>query len=181
MHYVIGLITAIAGLIYALHRLQQAGLDLNAFNPFLWHRRAQWAKKYAAKPLYCVDKPMDMAALLMLATAKCEGELSSEQKSFIINRFKSEFHLESKIATDLFVASAYLLRDEMEIISQLDKVLERSKDLFSAEQARSTLELMHSVAGLEGSANEAQSALIQGVSKILRAATVPPDRWGAAA
>lgn len=179
MHYAIGLITAIAGLFYALHRLQQAGLDLNALNPFLWYRRAQWAKKYAAKPLYCVDKPMDIAALLMLATLKCEGEVSAEQKSFMINVFEVEFHLNPKAAEDLLVANAYLLRDDIEITSQLEKVLARSKDQFTAEQARSTLELMQKVAGLEGTANEAQTALIEGVERILRTATTPPNKWGA--
>jgi hypothetical protein len=47
MHYLIGLITAVAMLIFALSRLQRAGLDLNALNPFLWYRRAQWKKLYA--------------------------------------------------------------------------------------------------------------------------------------
>lgn len=178
MHYAIALITAIAGLIYALHRLQQAGLDLNALNPFLWYRRAQWAKTYAAKPLYCVDKPMDMAALLMLATAKCEGEVSAEQKSLLIKVFRSEFHLDAKAAEDLLVANAYLLRDEIEITTQLEKVLARSKDQFTADQARSTLELMQKVAGLEGNANESQSALIEGAERVLRVATAPPDKWG---
>lgn len=177
MHYAIGLITAIAGLFYALHRLQQAGLDLNALNPFLWYRRAQWAKKYGAKPLYCVDTPMDVAALLILATAKCEGEVSAEQKSFMINVFRVEFHLTTKAAKDLLVANAYLLRDDMEITSQLEMVLARSKDRFTPDQACSTLELMHKVAALEGTANEAQTALIAGVERILRTAKTPPDKW----
>ena len=177
MHYAIGLITAIAGLIFAVHRLQQAGLDLNALNPFLWYRRRQWAKKYAAKPLYCVDKPMDLAALLLLATAKCEGEVSAEQKSLLINVFKAEFHLDAKGAEDLLVASAYLLRDEMEIASQLDHILERSKNRYTADQARSTVELMQKVAEVEGSANEAQVTLVEGVKRILDTATAPPDKW----
>ena len=35
----IGFITALAGLIWALHSLQNAGVNLNAFNPFYWARR----------------------------------------------------------------------------------------------------------------------------------------------
>ena len=34
MHIIIGVITAIAGFMWALHSLQNAGVDLNAFNPF---------------------------------------------------------------------------------------------------------------------------------------------------
>ena len=39
MHYVIGFITALAALLFALRKLQEAGVDLNAFNPYVWWRR----------------------------------------------------------------------------------------------------------------------------------------------
>lgn len=44
MHILIGLITAIAGLVWALHSLQNAGVNLNGFNPFYWMRRRKWEK-----------------------------------------------------------------------------------------------------------------------------------------
>ena len=43
MHYVIGLITAVAAFLFALNRLQNAGLDLNALNPFLWYMVGMFA------------------------------------------------------------------------------------------------------------------------------------------
>lgn len=160
MHIVIGVITAIAGLIWAFVALQRAGVDLNSLNPFLWYRRAQWKKKYADKPIYSLRKPMDVAALLLLGIAKCEGEISSEQKREVLKVFENEFHLTHEEASDLMVASSYLMRDEVYLVDHLDKILERSGSAFTADQVESLVSLMQRVARIESPLNEEQNKLI---------------------
>ena len=177
MHYVIALITAVAGLLFALNRLQSAGLDLNAFNPFLWYRRAQWRKKYASKPLYGLQHPMDVAASLMLATAKCEGEISSVQKRHILAMYKGEFHIPQEEATALFVASSFLLKDELSIVDQLDNVLARSRGRFTPEQVDSTLQLMERVARIDGPENREQLRLIERTSELLHPGERGSRKW----
>ncbi len=161
MHYVIGLITALAGLLFALSRLQRAGLDLNALNPFLWYRRAQWRKKYAAKPIYALDDPMDVAAVLLLEVARCEGAISSEQKREIVTIFEHEFHLCVDEASDLLRASTHLIRDEVNLADNIDKILQRSTANFTAAQVQSLIAMMHHLAMLEGPKNDAQRRLIE--------------------
>ena len=177
MHYVIGLITAIAGLLFALHKLQEAGVDLNAFSPFVWWRRRQLERIYGAKPLYVLDKPMEAAALLALATVKCEGEVSREQKRFLLTSFEKEFGLSTRESSDLLSQSAYLLRDEEEIASQLGEVLERSRPAFTKEQIESTLELMERMSSMEGAPNEGQAMLIGETKRILDAQKSEPQKW----
>ncbi len=177
MHYLIGLISAVAMLIFALSRLQRAGLDLNALNPFLWHRRAQWRRLHASKPLYSLDKPMDVAALLLLATAKCEGEISAGQKKFLLHTFKQEFHLSDKEAAGLLTSSAYLMRDELYIANQLDKVLARSKQAFTPEQAESTIEMMQRLSWLDGEPNDEQAKLIDNTKQILTLTASSGSTW----
>ena len=177
MQYVIALITSIAGLLIAVHRLQQAGVDLNALNPFVWWRRKQLAKLYGQKPLYVLDQPMEAAALLMLATAKCEGEVSREQKRFLVQSFEDEFHLSVRDASALLSQSAYLLRDEKEIASQLNKILERSLTAFTREQIESTLKLMEHVSTLEDLPNERQVKLIGAARRIFKAQQAQPNKW----
>lgn len=177
MHYLIGLISAFAMLIFALSRLQRAGLDLNALNPFLWYRRAQWRRLYGSKPLYSLDKPMEVAALLLLATAKCEGEVSAEQKKFLLRTFKQEFHLTDKEAADLLASSAYLLRNELYIASQLEKVLARSQHAFTADQAQSAISLMEQIAWVDGEANYEQAKLIERAKQIFSALHEAPGKW----
>lgn len=177
MHYLIGLITAVAALLFALSRLQRAGLDLNALNPFLWYRRAQWRRLYGSKPLYSLDKPMEVAALLLLATAKCEGEISAEQKKFLLDTFKNEFHLSDKEAADLLASSAYLLRDELYIANELDKVLARSKQQFTPEQSESAITLMEQIAWVDGEPNHEQAKLIDSTKQIFSAVHQVRGKW----
>jgi len=177
MHIVIGVITAIAGLIWAFVALQRAGVDLNSLNPFLWYRRTQWKKKYADKPIYSLRKPMDVAALLLLGIAKCEGEISSEQKREVLKVFENEFHLAHEEASDLMVASSYLMRDEVYLVDHLDKILERSGPGFTADQLESLVLLMQRVARIESPINEEQSKLIQATQDYFERLKATPGKW----
>ena len=94
MHIVLSIITALAGLAWALSSLQKSGFDIQALNPFLWHRRNAWRKKHDTKPIYKLSEPIDVAAILLLGVAKCEGEVSAEQKNKLVEIFQKDFHFE---------------------------------------------------------------------------------------
>ena len=80
MHIIIAILTAVVGVIWALYRLQNSGVDLNSFNPFYWLRRRAWEAKLGTKPLHRLEKPLEVAAVLVVAALKTEGEISREQK-----------------------------------------------------------------------------------------------------
>ena len=178
MHIVIGVITAIAGLIWAFVALQKAGVDLNSLNPFLWYRRAQWKKKYADKPIYSLRNPMDVAGLLLLGVAKCEGEISSEQKNEVLKIFEVEFHMTRDGASDLLLASSYLMRDEVYLVDHLDKILERSGPAFTEDQIESLVSLMQRVARIESPINEEQNKLILATQDYFQRLKANPGTWG---
>lgn len=177
MHYVIGLLTAIAGLFWALNSLQRSGVDLNAFNPFVWWRRRQLANFYGANPLHVLDDPMEVAALLMLATVKYDGEVSREEKRFLLRTYESEFNLSAHDASSLLSQASYLLRNENDICGQLDKILKKSRASFTDEQIESTLDLMRQGAALESAPNDKQQALIAEASRIFGEASIASGKW----
>jgi hypothetical protein len=177
MHIVIGVLTAAAGLIWALVALQRAGVSIGSLDPFAWYRRMQWQRKYADKPLYCLNEPMDVAAVLLLATAKCEGEVSAEQKQMLLKTFESEFSQTTDEAADLLVASAHLLRNEVYLVDNLDRVLERSKDRFTPTQVASLSTLMRRIAELEGPINEEQRKLIDATQRYFEDRAQPQGAW----
>lgn len=177
VHYVIGLLGAIGTVLFVLYRMQRAGLDLNSFNPFLWYRRAKWRRRYATKPLYTLEEPMDVAALLMLVTARCEGEVSAEQKAFLLSCFENEFHLSENEASALLISTAHLLRHETDVTGQLDKVLEASKQQFTPEQVKSTVDLMEKISWLDGASNAYQAELIAKTKTIFEAVHAPRGKW----
>jgi hypothetical protein len=108
---------------------------------------------------------VDVAAVLLLATAKCEGEVSAEQKQALLKIFETEFSQSADEAADLLVASAHLLRNEVYVLDNLDRVLERSKDRFTAAQVASLTGLMRRMADLDGAANEEQQKLIDATQR----------------
>ena len=66
MHIVIGLLTTLAGLVWALHALQNAGFDLNSLSPFYYARRRKWQNTYGARPILNIDEPMTLGAVMVI-------------------------------------------------------------------------------------------------------------------
>lgn len=167
MHIVIGIITALASLVWALNNLQRSGFNLSSFNPLHWYRRNQWRKKYQESPLYCLDEPMDAVAAILLGMAKLEGEMSREHKRAILSIFSEEFNLGAEKAKALFASTSYLLQPENNVIKNAGKVLLPSIERFSSSQADSTIALMTRVAKIENDISTEQHQLISAVKKIL--------------
>ncbi len=177
MHIIIGLITAIAGLFWAINSLQRSGFSPSSLNPFLMFRRNKWKTLYAEKPIYNLDKPLDVAAVLLLGTLKCEGEISSEQKATLISIFEDHFKMENSEASDLLLASSHLIRDEIYLSDDLDKIMARSRDQFSDEQIDSVLSLMTKLSTLESPMNEAQENLITTAKDYFSKTSKSSENW----
>lgn len=160
MHIIIGVITAIAGLIWALNRLQQSGVDLNAWNPFVWLRRRKWEKTMGTKPIHRLERPIEAAALLMLAVTKSDGEITQEEKTKLLSLFESEFKLDAGQSKDLLLSSSYLLRDEWNIAPEVPKVLEPSTSQFEARQVDSLIGMLEALAGVGGPPDDTQMEIV---------------------
>ncbi|MDY6919710.1 MAG: phenylacetic acid degradation protein [Pseudomonadota bacterium] len=178
MHIIIGIITAIAGLVWALHSLQNSGVDINSFNPFTWARRRKWEKLYGAKPLYNLEKPMDAAGALIVGLIKQEGEVTREQKQGVIQLFERRFHLNEQEAAELFSASSHLIKDEMNIDQSVKNILSPSISKFDPDMISSLLDMMKSAAELEGSPTRDQNKIIDAVVAYANEALKPARRWG---
>jgi len=166
-----------AGLIWAFVALQRSGFSLDSINPFLWYRRAQWRRHYGVRPIYNLDDPMDVAAVLILGVAKCEGEISREQKRAIQAMFEAEFGLDSNAAADLLLASSHLLRDEIYLSDNLEKVLSKSAADFSAGQIESLPGMLMRVGILESPFNDEQRKLISATEHYFQNTATKKSTW----
>ena len=171
MHIILALLGSVVTILVLLSRLTDLGIRLPNLNPFLWWRRRQWRQRYEEKPLYSLTDPQEVAALLLVITAKIDGDMSSEQKEKVLNIFENQFHLSAKQAEDYLTSSIYLIRDELELISQVPKILESSKPSFSETQVNSILDLMTEVSICEGQARQVHRDFINEV----RAELQPTD------
>lgn len=157
MHIVLGLLGAIVTILFLLDRL---GVDIGGLNPFYWRRRRAWAKRYAGDPIYSVEDPKHVAALLIVGAAKLDGDLSAGQKRVALQQFESEFSLDSRAASELLGSAAHLLGPPQVIDTQLNGLADKSKGRFSQDQAESMVQMIIEVASADGELTAEQSRYI---------------------
>jgi hypothetical protein len=164
---VIAILTALTAFVWALYRLHTSGFDLRALNPFHWLRRMKWQNQINTKSIHAIENPMEAAALLVVAIAKLDGEITREQRNFIIQLFVNEFSLTESAANDLYAVSSYLLKNVNNIIPEVRLILEPCKAAFKPNHIETLLEMLNKTASEENSPTVAQSELILAVRKQL--------------
>lgn len=174
---IIAAITALAGLLWALSSLQRSGFHFSSINPLLAWRRWQWSRTYGGKPIYKLDRPMDVAAVLLLGVAKADGAITSDQKKLLLELFQGEFSISRDEASDLLLASSHLIRDEIYLVDHLDKILERSAPRFEPDTVASLIVMMRRIAMLDGSINAEQQRLIDSTERYFAARKQPAGKW----
>jgi hypothetical protein len=160
MHVILGILGSIVTILYMLDRL---GIDLGGLNPFYWYRRRGFAKKYGSDPIYSVEDPIHIAALLVIGAAKLDGDLTAEQKQMAEDQFVSEFSIDAREAVQLFGSAAHLLAAPQLIDTQLEKLAERNADTFSPDQANSLMQMIVKVASADGELSTKQQEFIDSV------------------
>ncbi len=177
MHIVLAILGSVVTILILINRISDTGLDFGWLNPFAWGRRRAWKKLYHANPAYSLTKPMEVIALLMYATAKSEGEISSNQKMFILKKFQSVFHLDEEQASQLLSSSVFLLKETEISELNVQNVLNASKENFNSEQAESGLGLLQEVANLEEGMNGFQKKTIKAFSDALLSTNKDNTTW----
>ncbi len=165
MHIIIGVLTAFAGLVWALNRLQNSGVDINSFNPFYWVRRRNWEKKLGTKGMHQLDQPMEAASLLIVAVATCDDDLTRDGKAEITELFCREFNIIESRATELISSSLFLLRESGNLSSEVSNILAPTKSQFNSDQKLSIYRMLDIASRLEGPASQDQMNFIQAVNK----------------
>ena len=178
MHYILGLLGAIVTILILLNRLAEAGIDLGGLNPFSARRRRKWQQKFEGNPLFALEDPIDVAAVLVVATANMDGVITAEERKAILGMFASDFHLSHKQATDLLRASAHLLGDGSALKDQLDGFLARGGEKFTNTQVESMSTMMESVATVDGSASSDQHQFIEDVRAAMPGPVASDSVWG---
>ncbi len=167
MPYLLGLLGMIVTVVVLLNRLADAGIDLGGLNPFLLRRRRAWRQKFEANPLFGLEDPMEVVAVLAVGVAKADGDMSAEQKQALLMSFERTFGLDEQAARDLLVSSAHLVGDGQILRNQVQDVVAPGSKRFSDSQVESTLSLMEEIAAVEG-ASAPQQELIAGVRDAFR-------------
>lgn len=168
MHIVLGLLGTIVTILVLLNRLAEAGIDLGGLNPFLWNRRRKWKKKYEGNPAFKLTDPMEVTALLMLAVAKFDGDITKEQKTNLLALFETKFHLSKKDAQGLLIASSHLHGDGQEIRGKIREIIAPCIQQFTEDQAHSAIGLVRAVAEAEMESSTERDSLVSAIENEFR-------------
>ncbi|MFY8274783.1 TerB family tellurite resistance protein [Pseudoalteromonas sp. SSDWG2] len=163
MHIILGVLGTVVTILVLINRLSDAGLDIGWLNPFSWHRRRKFRKKYELAAAYSLESPMDVAALFLVAVAKVDGDMSAQQKQAILNIFTNEFNLSEQEAKSLLGASVHIYGRSDEVIDNPKAVLARSKEKFTQSQISSLIELLEKLALIDGVCSQQQTRLINSI------------------
>ena len=166
MHIILGYLGSIITVLILINRLSKSGIDIGWLDPFKWHRRRQWRKKYYADPLFSIDDPMKATAGLLYTMVKCSGDISLEEKKFLLSTFQNDFQLSENEATDLLSDCSFHIKDENMVLERLEKYINPSLGLFTTSQKDSALELVEKVSKCAGSPNEKQIEFMCKITKI---------------
>ena len=177
MHIVLAILGAVVTILILVNRLSENGIDIGWLNPFAWKRRKEWSKKYHVNPIYSINSPMEVTALLMVALVKSEGEISSEQKREILKKFVNEFNLNEEQSSELLASSSFLLKDDIHEVKNMSKVLAPSLDSFSNEQAASALSLLKHMANFDNPENSFQKEIISLFNKSFSSISKDNNNW----
>ncbi len=161
VHIILALAGAIITILVLINRLGAAGITLDSFNPFAWYRKHKWLNRYHTKPIFTIDDPQKVAALLIVAVAKADGLISIEEKNKILNMFEKDFGHVKQEASGLFTSSAFFLKDEMDVVSNLSKILELSAMDFTQNQIQFTIECMQKIAAMSNENSTEKDKIIE--------------------
>ncbi len=176
MHILIGVITAIGGLIWALNSLQNSGVNLNSFNPFFWMRRRKWEKQLGVKPMHGLTDSMEVAALLIVSLAKEHGDITRDTKLEVLSLFEREFGVARSKAIEMYASSMYYIQGALDMSAEVRNILKPSKESFTPENKTKLIEMLKSVANLEDE-SEGQRAIISAVEAELGGGSEPDKKW----
>lgn len=169
MHIILGFLSVVVTILILLNRLSRNGIDIGWLNPFAWKRRRAWAKKYHANPVFALKNPIEVTALLLVALARSEGDMSANQKKTMLRMFQEVFHFDEKQSSEQILASVFLLKEDVDLVSNMAKVLEPSRSSFSRSQASSALNLFKEMSTLEGKPNDYQVQLVNSFESVMLA------------
>ena len=101
--------------------------------------------------------------MIATSTAKMDGDLSSEEKTKLLQLFQSELNRSEQEASDLLMSSIYLFGDGEDVLAKPEKILQNTLDSFSREQAQSVMELLREVAAIDERNSERKTSYVQKV------------------
>ncbi len=121
------LLGLVVTLVIGLGALKRNGVDIGWLNPFTFFHRLRWKKKMTTPPLYALDHPIDVVAVLALAAVQTSGVVTSKQKEGVLSLLSQNLSMDASEANNLWILSSHLLRHRALDPQEVPAVLEKAQ------------------------------------------------------
>ncbi|MCI5105115.1 MAG: hypothetical protein MRY76_00210 [Pseudomonadales bacterium] len=129
MHIALLLAAVLAALVWGLVHLQRET------------RRREWARKNIT-PLYSLEEPRDLVAVLAFAFLKCGGEITREQKESLLQLYQEVLKYSDKQAGEMYSYASYLITTDPNFADKVREIARPGLGNFSEEQRESVSGLL---------------------------------------
>ena len=178
-----GLVLQILGLIItftmAMEALRRFGIDVGWLNPLTFFHRRAWRKKVSTPPLYAIEHPVDVVAVLALAVVQTTGAISAQQKAGVQALLKQHLNLSETDVVNLWLASSHMLRNRSLEPSEVPAVFSRSVSKFTNYHIQTLGTVLRSAVAIEPPANAAQRQLMDSVDAFFEQKKRESGPWAA--
>jgi len=173
MHILVAIVSALGIIGVVLWRLHMAaeaakGLVDTANDARGLFRRWRWQRKLASNPLDLISDPREAAVAMMVAVAQSDGAMTDRERQVIMAELVKRVGATERQAEELLAHGRWLTRDVRDIDYCLDKLAPLIKRQCSPDQHRDVLEMLYSVASVEGRPGEVEGTALARVARALR-------------
>jgi hypothetical protein len=177
MAIVLQLLGLVITFVMAMEALRRFGIDVGWLNPLTFVRRRRWRNKVTTPPLYTLEHPVDVVAVLALATVQTTGAISSQQKAGVQDLLRKHLNMNDADAVSLWLSSSHMLRNRPLELAEVPTVLQHSADKFSDYHIQTLKTVMHAAALIEPPINQAQQQLLDAVDAFFLQRKAAPRTW----
>ena len=132
MHILILAAAVLSGLIWGIITLQRE------------IRRRQW-QKMNTTPLYSIESPRELTAVLLFGLVRCGGDPTSDEKNRLIATFCDELGYSKKDGKEMYSYASYVVGTDANFASKVSKIVEPAIGAYTESQRESTVHLLEAL------------------------------------
>ncbi len=170
MHIILGLISLIGVVLFAIWRINmavQASRELVdvAHDAKGFFRRRKWNKKVNADIIQQISDPREAATAMMVAVAESDGPMTESERSQILDIISHTFEATSSQAQELLTHGRWISKDAGDLTSYLGRFKKVILNTCDARQKSELIDMLYKVARADGSISDEIEYTLQHVKR----------------
>ncbi|NHK28899.1 hypothetical protein FF098_013335 [Parvularcula flava] len=169
MHFIIAILGVIAAAAFWLYRIKLGAVaGREVYDEVKGAvRKGQWSRKADARLIETLSDPREAAAILMVQIASYDGEVTFGQKARIENLMLTNFQCEADEAQGLYSFGRMAVGQINDAANSLRHILKPIQEKLDSSEKADLVQMLDTVAEVEGEPNDRQRHLIAAVRRAL--------------